>query len=154
MMRNSIDYKETGRKWKIALWASAAALLLTLTSCKNAQKDYEEGVTSEKMAQNDARIKSLKDSYEFYYQEILRRQQNLVALESAWDIVWARKERERIKELIAALKDTEEQIDEASNDKIDLEQYNQKWKVESETESGGWVGSIVIPPHRTFTETN
>jgi len=154
MMRNSIDYKETGRKWKIALWASAAALLLTLTGCKNAQKDYEEGVTSEKMAQNDARIKSLKDSYEFYYQEIQRRQQNLLALEAAGDIPWARKERERIKELIAALKDTEEQIDKASNKKVDLEKYNQEGKVASETENAGWVWGIVIPPHRTFKETN
>ena len=154
MMRNSIDYKETGRKWKLALWASAAALLLTLTSCKNAQKDYEEGVTSEEMAQNDARIKSLKDSYEFYYQEIQRRQQNLLALEAAGDIPWARKERERIKELIAALKDTEEQIDKASNKKVDLEKYNQEGKVASETENAGWVWGIVIPPHRTFQETN
>ena len=153
-MRKSIDYKETGRKFKIALWASAAALLLALTGCKNAQKDYEEGVTSEQMAKNDARISSLKDSYEFYYQEIQHRQQNLLALESAWDIAWARKERERIKELIAALKDTEKQIDEASNKKVDLEKYNQEGKVASETENAGWVWSIVIPPHRTFQETN
>ena len=153
-MRKSIDYKETGRKFKIALWASAAALLLALTGCKNAQKDYEEGVTSEQMAKNDARISSLKDSYEFYYQEIQRRQQNLLALEAAWDIAWARKERERIKELIAALKDTEKQIDEASNKKVDLEKYNQEGKVASETENAGWVWSIVIPPHRTFQETN
>lgn len=153
-MRNSIDYKETGRKFKIAMWAAAAALLLTLSWCKNAQKDYEEGVTSEKMAKNDAKIKSLKDSYEFYYQEIQRRKQNLVALESAWDIAWARKERERIKELIAALKDTEEQIDKASNKKIDLEKYNQEGKVESEAEAAGWVWGIVVPPHRTFQETN
>ncbi len=153
-MRKSIDYKETGRKFKIALWASAAALLLALTGCKNAQKDYEEGVTSEQMAKNDARISSLKDSYEFYYQEIQHRQQNLLALEAAWDIAWARKERERIKELIAALKDTEKQIDEASNKKVDLEKYNQEGKVASETENAGWVWSIVIPPHRTFQETN
>jgi hypothetical protein len=57
--------------------------LLALTGCKNAQKDYEEGVTSEQMAKNDARISSLKDSYEFYYQEIQHRQQNLLALEAA-----------------------------------------------------------------------
>lgn len=153
-MRKSIDYKETGRKFKIALWASAAALLLALTGCKNAQKDYEEGVTSEQMAKNDAKIKSLKDSYEFYYQEIQHRQQNLLALEAAWDIAWARKERERIKELIAALKDTEEQIDKASNKKVDLEKYHQEGKVASETENAGWVWSIIIPPHRTFQETN
>jgi hypothetical protein len=60
--------------------------MLTLTSCKNAQKDYEEGVTSEQLAKNDAKIKSLKDSYEFYYQEIQHRQQNLLALEAAGDI--------------------------------------------------------------------
>ena len=153
-MRKSIDYKETGRKFKIALWASAAALLLTLTSCKNAQKDYDEWVTSEKLAKNDAKIKSLKDSYEFYYQEIQRRQKNLLALEAAWDIAWAKKERERIKELIDALKDTEEAIDEASNDKVDLDKYNQEGKVASETEAAGWVWGVIIPPHRTFGETN
>ena len=153
-MRSSIDYKETGRKWKLALWASAAALMLTLTSCSNAQKDYESWETTEKLAKNDARIKSLKDSYEFYYREIQRRQQNLLALEAAGDIAWARKERERIKELIETLKDTEEEIDEASNKKIDLEKRHQDGKVASETEAAGWVGGILIPPHRTFEETN
>lgn len=153
-MRNSIDYKETGRKWKLALWASAAALLLTLTSCSSAQKDYESWETTEDLAKNKAQIESLKTSYEFYYKEIQRRQQNLVSLEAAWDIAWARKERERIKELIETLKETEEQIDEASDDKIDLEKRHQEWKVASETEAAGWVGWIIIPPYRTFEETN
>jgi hypothetical protein len=35
------------------------------------------------------------------------------------------------------LKDTEEAIDEASNDKVDLDKYNQEGKVASETEAAG-----------------
>ena len=153
-MRKSIDYKETGRKWKLALWTAAAALMLTLTSCSNAQKDYENWETSEQLAKNDANIRSLKDSYEFYYQQLLHRQKNLVALDSIWDIAWARKERERINELIETIKETEEKIDEASNERLDLEKRHQDGKVASETEAAGWVGWVLIPPHRTFEETN
>jgi hypothetical protein len=75
-------------------------------------------------------------------------------LEAAWDLRWAKAERERIKSLIKTLKDTEEAIDRAQNKKVDLEKYNQDWKIASETESAWWVGGIMIPPHRSFIEAN
>lgn len=153
-MRNSIDYKETGRKWKLALWTAAAALMLTLTSCSNAQKDYESWETTEQLAKNDAKIKSLKDSYDYYYEEILRRQKNLVALDSVWDVAWAKREKERINELIETLKETEKEYDKASDKKVDLEKRHQDGKVASETEAAWWAWGVKVPNRRSFEETN
>lgn len=157
-MRKSIDYKETGRKRKAVRNVVAvtwATLLLTFwaSSCSNAQKDYESGETTEQIAKNDAKIKSLIDAYDYYYNEIQRRQKNLAALEASGDIRWARAERERIKELVETLEDTEKQIDKAQNKKVELDKYNQEGKVASESDAAGAVGWIRIPPHRTFWET-
>ena len=158
MVERENKWRETGRRWldarRLAVAAAAFAVLTWATSCSNAQKDYEDWVTTEQMAQNDANIKSLIDSYEFYYKNIKDRQKRLLDLEAAWDLRWAKAERERIKSLIKTLKDTEEAIDKAQNKKVDLEKYNQDWKIASETESAWWVWGIMIPPHRTFIEAN
>ena len=146
--------KERLNARKAATAAAAIVVLMWASSCSNAQKDYEEWVTTEQIAKNEANIKSLKDSYEFYYKDIQARQKKLVALEAAGDLRGAKAERERIKSLIETLKDTEKAIDKAQNKRVDLDKYNQDWKIASETDAAWGVGGIMIPPHRTFIEAN
>jgi len=158
-MRKSIDYKETGRKLKLALWTAATALMLSLTSCSNAQSDYQSGASADEIAKIDAQIKSLKETARTYRMDIEHRQKNVLEMlaDSATvndNLVWIKRERERIQELKDALQETEEQIDDAWDKKIELQKRYQEWKVASESDAAVWNGGALTPPrNRSFHET-
>ena len=146
-MRKSIDYKETGRKLKLALWTAATALMLSLTSCSNAQSDYESGASADEIAKIDAQIKSLKETARTYRMDIEHRQKNVLEMlaDSATvndNLVWIKRERERIQELKDALQE------------IELQKRYQEWKVASESDAAVWNGGALTPPrNRSFHET-
>jgi hypothetical protein len=54
--------------------------MLTLTSCSNAQKDYESGASADEIAKIDAQIKSLKETARTYRMDIEHRQKNVLEM--------------------------------------------------------------------------
>jgi hypothetical protein len=70
------------------------------------------------------------------------------------NLVWIKRERERIQELKDALQETEEQIDDAWDKKIELQKRYQEWKVASESDAAVWNGGALTPQrNRSFHET-
>lgn len=135
-MKNSIQSKETGRKWLESIdrakaklsdhqWklgkALAGVLVASSVACSSPQERYQSWETQSQIEAVKNKQSFLIEAYNSYFDEYERLGKVLVELQSSGDIWGYQVTFEQREQLFKEIKNIEEQIDDLSEKKADLE---------------------------------